>query len=224
MSFIFFWANLVPKSHVLQINWNLVQGYIAICLLWYCFFSEIFVTNVLGQIWFLIWISLNWFKFHRGIHNYVLITMLMFIFFQNSCHLCFFGKFGPISTKWQKLCARVYNYTYYNFNAYFSKLWSFTFFWANLFWKSEFLQIDWNLVQGTLLYAYYGFKEMLRPIFCIYSVKKCKIKLNLFKKLLLKTFLAFIDLYYWYHYIRYFIYSDFIWHHVCTICNSIIFK
>ena len=107
-----FWANLVPKSHVLQINWNLVQGYIAICLLWYCFFSEIFVINVLGQIWSLIWISLNWFKFHRGVHSYVLITMLMFIFFQNSCHLYFLGKFGPkirSSTKWQKLCARVYN-------------------------------------------------------------------------------------------------------------------
>ena len=28
-----FWANLVPKSEVLQINWNLVQAYIAICCL-----------------------------------------------------------------------------------------------------------------------------------------------------------------------------------------------
>ena len=28
-----FWANLVPKSEGPQIKWNLVQGYIAICLL-----------------------------------------------------------------------------------------------------------------------------------------------------------------------------------------------
>ena len=33
LSLTFFWANLVPKSEVLQINWNLVQGHIAIYLL-----------------------------------------------------------------------------------------------------------------------------------------------------------------------------------------------
>ena len=33
LSFIFFFGNLVPKSKVLQINWNLVKGCIAICLL-----------------------------------------------------------------------------------------------------------------------------------------------------------------------------------------------
>ena len=30
-----FWATLVPKSQVLQIMWNLGQGYIGICLLWF---------------------------------------------------------------------------------------------------------------------------------------------------------------------------------------------
>ena len=29
-----FWENLVAKSAVLQINWNLIERYIAICLLW----------------------------------------------------------------------------------------------------------------------------------------------------------------------------------------------
>ena len=33
LSFIFFWANLVSKSEILQIDWKLVQGYITICLL-----------------------------------------------------------------------------------------------------------------------------------------------------------------------------------------------
>ena len=31
MAFIFFWPDLVPKSEVLQIDWNLVKGYITIC-------------------------------------------------------------------------------------------------------------------------------------------------------------------------------------------------
>ena len=35
LSLTFFWANLIPKSEVLQINWNLVQRDIAICLLWF---------------------------------------------------------------------------------------------------------------------------------------------------------------------------------------------
>ena len=43
------------------------------------------------------------------------------------------------------------------------------------------------------------------------------------KKLFFQIALVFIDLFYRYYYIRYFIYSDSMWHHVCTICNSIIF-
>ena len=40
-----------------------------------------------------------------------------------------------------------------------------------------------------------------------------------FKKLFSKKVLAFIDLLYRNHYIRYFIYSDCMWRHVCTILN-----
>ena len=52
-SFILFWANFVPKCEILQINWNLVQGYIAIGLLRFlCFFFQNFCHSYfLGQIW-----------------------------------------------------------------------------------------------------------------------------------------------------------------------------
>ena len=40
LSFILFWANLVPKSNVLQIDWNLIQGHIVIC--WLRFWCVIF--------------------------------------------------------------------------------------------------------------------------------------------------------------------------------------
>ena len=35
LSVIFFWTNLVPKSNVLQIDWNLIQGHIVICWFWF---------------------------------------------------------------------------------------------------------------------------------------------------------------------------------------------
>ena len=50
--------------------------------------------------------------------------------------------------------------------------------------------------------------------------KLCKIY---FKKLFFQNVLAFIDVFYRYHYIHHFIYLDCMWHHVCTICNSIVF-
>ena len=50
--------------------------------------------------------------------------------------------------------------------------------------------------------------------------KLCKIYLN---KVIFQNSLVFTDLFYRYHYPLHFIYSDCTWHHVCTICNSIIF-
>ena len=47
--------------------------------------------------------------------------------------------------------------------------------------------------------------------------KLCKIY---FKRLFLQNFLAFIDLFYWYHYICYFIFSDCMWCHVYLICTE----
>ena len=47
--------------------------------------------------------------------------------------------------------------------------------------------------------------------------KLCKIY---FKRLFLQNVLAFIDLFYWHHYICYFIFSDCMWHHVCLICTK----
>ena len=47
--------------------------------------------------------------------------------------------------------------------------------------------------------------------------KLCK---NFFKKQFLQNVLAFIDLFYQYYYVRYFIYSDCMWHHVFMICTE----
>ena len=57
-SVLLFWVNFVQKSEVLQINWNLVQRYIDICLwrfwrLFFLFFLFFFFhSNFFGQVWF----------------------------------------------------------------------------------------------------------------------------------------------------------------------------
>ena len=43
LSVLFFWTNLVPRSEVPQINWNLVQGYVAIYFDFKVCFFKIFV-------------------------------------------------------------------------------------------------------------------------------------------------------------------------------------
>ena len=40
LSLILFWANLVPKSEVLQINWNMFRGYFFQNLCHWCFLSK----------------------------------------------------------------------------------------------------------------------------------------------------------------------------------------
>ena len=47
--------------------------------------------------------------------------------------------------------------------------------------------------------------------------KLCK---KIFKNLYIQNVFAFIDLFYRYHYICYFIYWDCMWRHVCTICTE----
>ena len=45
------------------------------------YFSKIFVThNFLDKFGLIIWISSNWLKFRRGVHYYMLFTVLIFIF------------------------------------------------------------------------------------------------------------------------------------------------
>ena len=86
-----FLASLVPKSEVLQINWNLVQAYIAI----YCYML------------IMIWIFSKFFVIY-----------------------IFGGIFGPIIV----------------------------------------LQNDWNIVIGTLLYAYYNFNVYFFKSFVIHII------------------------------------------------------
>ena len=62
LSLIFFWANLVRKSEVLQINWNSVQGYIAICLLQFSvyFFKSFVIHIILGKFVPNVWCCPKW--------------------------------------------------------------------------------------------------------------------------------------------------------------------
>ena len=146
--FTFYWASLVLKPEVLQINRYLVQGYIAICLLrfWCLFFQNLchscFFLIKFGPI---IWISSNWSKFCRGLHFYMLNAVLMFIssrFFS----FMFFGQIWSQNQKFFKLTKIWYRgrslYAYFDFNVYFFKIFVIHIFWANLVPKSEVLQIN----------------------------------------------------------------------------------
>ena len=76
---------------------------------------------------------------------------------------------------------------------------------------------------SSLLYLkeYWGQYSVLMWIHIVTGYEKlCKIN---FKKLFFQNVLAFIDLFYRYHYPRYFIYSDCMWCHVRTTCTSMIF-
>ena len=60
-----------------------------------CFFT-IFVCHIfLNKFGLKIWISPNWLKFGTGVHYYMLIMILMFIFFKRFVIHIILGKFGP---------------------------------------------------------------------------------------------------------------------------------
>ena len=76
----FFGENLVLKPEVLQINLNLIQRYIAISKFCVYFFKNIFMHIFLGKFGPQLWRSPNYWKFGTGVHCYMLITILIFIF------------------------------------------------------------------------------------------------------------------------------------------------
>ena len=79
----FLGATLVPKSEILQIDWNFVQGYIAICLYdfnVYSIFQKFLSFICFDKFSSKIWSFPNWLKVYTGVHCNMLITVLMFIF------------------------------------------------------------------------------------------------------------------------------------------------
>ena len=82
LSCSFFLENLVLKPEVLQINLNLIQRYIAISKCWIqcLFFQKNFQAHFLGKFVPQLWRSPNYRKFGTGVHCYMLITILVFIF------------------------------------------------------------------------------------------------------------------------------------------------
>ena len=93
LTITFFWANLVPKSEVLQIIWNLVQGYIPICLFrfWCLFFRNFCHSYFLDKFDPKIWRFPGKLKVDTGVHCYMHITILMFSF-SKFCHSYNFGQ------------------------------------------------------------------------------------------------------------------------------------
>ena len=77
-----FWVNLVPKSEVLQINWNLAYGYITMWLLQsQCLFFRNFCHSYFsGKFGPKIWSSSDWLKLGAEVDCDMLVSILMFIF------------------------------------------------------------------------------------------------------------------------------------------------
>ena len=79
------------------------------------------------------------------------------------------SKFGPKNwgtPNWLKFCRGIHCYMFITILTFLlSKCLSFILFWVNLVPKPEVLQIDWNLIRGTLLYAYYDFNICFSKIF-----------------------------------------------------------
>ena len=148
LPFRLFWANLFSTSKVLQINWNLAQGYIPIFLFrfWLLFFRNFCHSYFLGKCSPKIWSSPNKLKFDTGVYCYMHIRILMFSF-TKSCHLYSFGNFG------QNLMFSMLIEIWYK-GILYCWLW----FWCVIFWsiwesifeeniilKSVVLHIEWNL-------------------------------------------------------------------------------
>ena len=118
------------------------------------YFSKFFAPHAfLGKFDSVIWISSNWLKFGTGVHCYMLITVLMFIF-HTSFHSYFLFKFGLrlcSSLNWLKFATEVDCYMFISILVFiFSKFLSFIFFWENLVQKSDVLLIDSTLAQGHI--------------------------------------------------------------------------
>ena len=96
-----FWVNLVPQAKVCQINWNLVQAYIAVWFLRFsCPFFQYFRQSYFLKFRLKIWSFPNWLQFCAGVHCYLLITNVMFIF-SKFCHSYNFVNLVP---KWKVIC------------------------------------------------------------------------------------------------------------------------
>ena len=160
-----FWADLVPKSEVLKINWNLVQGYSALCLLWFwclflqnfchsCFiFSNFFSFISFGQIWSQ---NLKLFKltdiWYRGRLLYAYFDFNVYFF--KILSSVFFGeiwsqnlKFAILTEIWYR---RTLLYAYYDFNVYFFQIFCQSYFFGHIWSHNlKFFKMT-NFVEGYI--------------------------------------------------------------------------
>ena len=114
------------------------------------FFQNFCYSFFLGKFVPIIWSSSNPPKFHRGVHWYTLITILMFVFPEFLSLMCFEQiwshnlKYFKLTEIWNKGRLR---YAYFNWCLFFQN----SYFWAYLVPKSDVLQINWYLVLAYIV-------------------------------------------------------------------------
>ena len=114
--------------------------------------------------------SPNWLKFGTGVHCYILITNLKFIF-PKILSLMFFGQIWSHNLDFFKLTEIYFRgtlpCTYYNFNIYFFKVLFIHIFGANWSQNLKFFKLTEIWYRGRLRYAYFDFDVYLFKIFVI---------------------------------------------------------
>ena len=147
-----FWGNLIPKTEVLQIDWNLVRSRLPYAYFEFnVYFIKILLIHIFGaNLVPKIWNSSNSLKLGTEVDYHVLISVLMFIF-SKLFSFIFLGQIWSPNLKFFRLTAVSYRgrlpFTYFELNVYFFKIIFIYIFRANLVSKSEVLQSYWNLVQ-----------------------------------------------------------------------------
>ena len=147
------WKHLKPS----ETTWNQLQPH-RNCLKPPCYSQVEFVfilrpKVLFGQIWSQKLSSPNSLKFGTGVHCYILISNLMFIF-PKFLSFTFSRQIWSQNLKSSKLTEIWYKstflYAHFDFNVCFFKIFVIHIFWANFVPKSEVSQINWNLIQGCI--------------------------------------------------------------------------
>ena len=117
----------------------------------------------------IIWVPSNWLKFSRGVHCYMLTTILILIF-SKFFSFMFFGQIWSQNLKFFQLTKNWYRgrvlYAYFNFDVYFFKFFVIHIFLGKIFFHNlKFCKITKILLRGALLYAYYDLNLSFFKIF-----------------------------------------------------------
>ena len=168
----FIFSNFFSLIYLGEI-WSQNLKFLKLTEIWYRgkwpYFSFIFF----GRIWSQKWTSSNWLKFGTEVDDHVLISILMFIFSNFLFIHLFFGKFGPkiwSFSDWLKNGTEIDYLILISILMFiFSKFLSFIFSLGKFGpTKTHICQINWNMVQGYIVYAYFDFNVYYYKILFIH--------------------------------------------------------